>query len=516
MLSLTLLLLGATLASSQKVVSWDIQRRAVPGNTSKVKRATITEALGNEQNLYYANVTVGTPGQLLQLQLDTGSSDVWMTETEADYCLEQEGNCIGGTFDPLQSSSYNVVDAGGFAIQYVDNSASQGDYFTDTLSIGGISLEKQQMGLAIETTIGTGIIGVGFTENEAVCRSTTSCDTYPTIIDQMVKQKKINSKAYSLWLNDLSENTGSILFGGVDTKKYMGDLVTLPILPNANSGSTSTFSVAWTGFVITTPDGPKTNFVSSDFVEPVVLDSGTTDMILPDDLAEQLYVQFGAQPFSSKAGYVAPCFLRTSNATLDFTFGGKGGPTIRVEINEFLLDLPTTTGRPIQDDNGHDICLLGFEGAQGRPILFGDSFLRSAYVVYDLDNKEISIAQTIMGVDDSDVEEIKSGPRGVPNVASTASARAPEQTLSDARGFAVTAQATDTASPTSVDEDGNPPLAAYTTAAYKEGSTDGGLGGDNEDAAAALKVPRVGGYEGLVIWGLMSVFVLVGSGMVML
>lgn len=72
--ALSLLLLGATASTAQRVVSWDIQRLAVPPASAakKVRRATITESLGNEQNLYYANVTVGSNNQLLQLQLDTG------------------------------------------------------------------------------------------------------------------------------------------------------------------------------------------------------------------------------------------------------------------------------------------------------------------------------------------------------------------------------------------------------------------------------------------------------------
>lgn len=281
MRSLTLLLLGATAATAQKIVSWDIQKqKASTKALIKAKRATITEAVGNEANLYYANVTVGTPGQLLQLQLDTGSSDVWMTASDAAFCQGSNNACVGGTFDSKQSSTFTVVQQGGFSIQYVDNTGSSGDYFTDAISLGGVTLSEQQMGLATDTTIGTGIIGLGFSSNEAVC-TLSPCDTYPSIVEQMVSQKKINSKAYSLWLNDLDSNTGSILFGGVDTNKYMGDLVTLPVLPNSQSegGNIRSFSVAWTGFGIGTPQGEENNFVASTFNEAAVLDSGTSDAV---------------------------------------------------------------------------------------------------------------------------------------------------------------------------------------------------------------------------------------------
>lgn len=68
--------------------------------TGLFKRAgTVTADLTNAklQGLYFANVTVGTPGQQLQLQIDTGSSDVWVPAAEAPLCgNQQEGGCPNG------------------------------------------------------------------------------------------------------------------------------------------------------------------------------------------------------------------------------------------------------------------------------------------------------------------------------------------------------------------------------------------------------------------------------------
>lgn len=169
-----------------------------------------------------------------------------------------------------------------------------------------------------------------------------------------------------------------------------------------------------------------------------------------------------------------------------------------------MLDIPTTTGQTLKDNDGNDLCLVGFEAAAGRPILLGDTFLRSAYVVYDLDNKQVSIAQTIFNSGSANVQEIKAGSKGVPNVASTADSSGASQTASDARSFAVTAQATKTASPTSIGENGKPPLAAFTTAAYH-----------HKAAAAAVGVP-LASYEGMLVLGLMSMLALLGSGFILL
>lgn len=108
---------------------------------------------------------------------------------------------------------------------------SSGDYMTDDFTIGGATIKNLQMGLANTTTSGFGIIGIGYDENEASLTSITSVP-YPNLIDQMVSQGLINTKAYSLYLDDLEEATGSIVFGGVDTNKFMYVEILSPSSPS--------------------------------------------------------------------------------------------------------------------------------------------------------------------------------------------------------------------------------------------------------------------------------------------
>lgn len=61
---------------------------------------TVLADLGNAQNagLYYANITVGTPAQALMVQIDTGSSDVWVPYSNAPVCVNpREEGCAGGS-----------------------------------------------------------------------------------------------------------------------------------------------------------------------------------------------------------------------------------------------------------------------------------------------------------------------------------------------------------------------------------------------------------------------------------
>jgi hypothetical protein len=94
------------------------------------------------------------------------------------------------------------VGKSNFNISYVDGTGSVGDYFEDTFEIGGSTLKNFQMGLALDTSIGTGIMGIGYNTSEANI-NTGNGTVYPNLPLAMVNAGLINSAAYSLWLNDL-------------------------------------------------------------------------------------------------------------------------------------------------------------------------------------------------------------------------------------------------------------------------------------------------------------------------
>lgn len=101
-----------------------------------------------------------------------------------------------------------------------------GDWATDTLVIGSSpGIKDQQIGVARAGFDPHGVMGIGYDSNES---GTAPNGTYPSVMDNLVDQGIIERKAYSLYLNDLAANRGSVIFGGIDTTKYTGDLVALP------------------------------------------------------------------------------------------------------------------------------------------------------------------------------------------------------------------------------------------------------------------------------------------------
>ncbi|KAI5922243.1 aspartic peptidase domain-containing protein [Camillea tinctor] len=383
-----------------KVVNLSTQRKAVPNPVQRDRlrrRDTVRASLDNEETLYFVNGTIGTPAQSIRMHLDTGSSDLWVNTPDSDLCSSRSQPCsFAGTYTANDSSTYEYVGSW-FNISYVDGSGASGDYVSDTITIGGSTIDRLQFGIGYESTSGQGILGIGYAVNE-VQVGRAGLEAYENLPMRMVSTGAIQRNAYSLWLNDLDANTGSILFGGVDTEQYTGTLMTLPI--QADGGVYSEFLITLTALHIGDTE------IASNQALAVLLDSGSSLTYLPDTIAESIYEQVDAQYVESDGAAYVPCSLADNTTTLSFTFSD---PVISVDMNELVLDLVTTSGQRPTFSNGVTACLFGIAPAGSGTNVLGDTFLRSAYVVYDLDNNQISLAQTNFNATQTNVQEIASG-----------------------------------------------------------------------------------------------------------
>lgn len=266
----------------------------------------------------------------------------------------------------------------------------------------------------------------------------------------------------------------------------------MPIQPDAQSGELTSMTVAWTSLSLNTGGNSK-SITSSSFAEPALLDSGTTLSIIPEQIYTELADFFQVQEDQSGNAIVDCATLDKADGTLDFQFGGSKGPVVKVPFGEFALPAITTTGQWATFSDGSYMCVLGLEPQSSQdPVILGDTFLRSAYVVYDLDNMEISLAQTVFNATDSNIVEIsKSKPVAsvVSGVVVTQTATAgvvPGEGGSGGSGGSIaTAFATSTAAAEATNTLGNIGDVPTSTAAAT--SSSGGGGGGN--AGATVHVP---------------------------
>lgn len=64
-------------------------------------------------------------------------------------------------------------------------------------------------------------MGIGYDVDEHSVTSGASTTPYKSIMDTMFDQGLIATKSYSLYLDDQTASSGSIIFGGADTGKFM-------------------------------------------------------------------------------------------------------------------------------------------------------------------------------------------------------------------------------------------------------------------------------------------------------
>lgn len=261
------------------------------------------------------------------------------------------------------------------------------------------------------TCLGPGILGVGYELGEGLPLS----ETYANFPVALVKAGAIKSPAFSLWMDkhDTGKN-GKLLFGGVDTSKYTGELQTLPIA--SVHDQYPSLSLVLTN-VSSQKGGSSPSQVThgepSGYPLFVTLDTGLEIAYLPAHIAESIYTEVGVTLNASEsAGYESlptlPCDINTEDLNVTFSFSSVD---INVPISQFLLS-------PVEKN----VCPFGVFIAPSNVSVLGDPFFRSAYVVFDLENNEISLAQSNWNPSDEEhIVEIGTGSDSVPGATKVAS-----------------------------------------------------------------------------------------------
>ncbi|KAK3393915.1 aspartic peptidase domain-containing protein [Podospora didyma] len=314
---------------------------------------------------YLTSVSIGTPPQVLNMNFDTGSSDLWVFSTElpAD---EVNGQTL---YDPSKSSTAQKLQGETWSITYGDGSTCGGDVYTDQVTVGSLTVKTQAVECAdhvskefTEDTQNSGLFGLGF-------------DNINTVMPDRQNTFFTNAKSgldQPLFTADLKAGApGTYSFGFIDKNAYVGKITYLPV-------DTSQ------GFWEFTSPG---YLIASGKVQRVALqgiaDTGTTLLLLPDQVVSDYYSSVsGAQYESSQAGYTFPC--SQSSSLPDFTFVLNSSSAITVP-GKYMTYAPT--------DSSGQTCFGSMQRNTGVGFsIFGDIAIKSAFVVFDGGNTRIGWA----------------------------------------------------------------------------------------------------------------------------
>jgi len=172
---------------------------------------------------------------------------------------------------------------------------------------------------------------------------------------------------FSFRIGSSEDDGGEAVFGGIDPSAYTGEIDYVPVRRKAY------WEVEIQKILFGDDELELENTGGA-------IDTGTSLIALPTDIAEMLNTQIGAKK-SWNGQYQVDCAKVPSLPHLTFYFGGKPYP---LEGSDYILNLEGTC---VSSFTGMDINLPG-----GSLWIIGDVFLRKYYTVYDLERDAVGFA----------------------------------------------------------------------------------------------------------------------------
>ncbi|KAK3937740.1 acid protease [Diplogelasinospora grovesii] len=334
---------------------------AQQNTTAGVGKVANTPETGDIE--YLAPVTIG--GQTVNLDFDSGSSDLWVFNTQ----LAAQSTTGHTLFDPTKSTTFKMIQGASFSISYGDGSGAAGNVGTDTVNIGGATVTKQAIELAtavstsfVQDTQNNGLVGLAFSK-----LNTVKPQQQKTFFDNVMP-----SLAEPLFTADLRKNAaGAYEFGRVDTTKFTGQMAWVPV--NTTNGF---WQFATSGFAV----GASTS-INKTATAQAIADTGTTLMLVSQATADGYYSQVpGAANNAQVGGITVPC-----NATLPDLLVDVGGVyTARVKGED--INFAQVQG---------NTCFGGVQPTTSDLQIWGDIFFKSQFVAFNGGNNSLGMAQHV-------------------------------------------------------------------------------------------------------------------------
>ncbi|KAF8529009.1 Asp-domain-containing protein [Hysterangium stoloniferum] len=319
--------------------------------------------LSNYMNAqYFATIELGSPPQEFKVVLDTGSSNLWVPGSECTSIA-----CFFHAKYQASDSHTYKKNGSKFEISYVSGSL-EGHVSNDQVTIGDIVVKGQDFGEATKEpglvfAFGKfdGILGLGY--------DTISVNKMVPPFYNMVKQKLVSEPIFTFRLGSSEDDGGEAVFGGIDSTHYRGDIHYVPVRRKAY----------WEVELESVKFGDEVLELEST---GAAIDTGTSLIALPTDVAEMINAQIGAEK-TWTGQYTVPCEKVSSLPDLSFKFGGK---YFKLKGSDYILDVGGTC---VSSFTGLDINLPG-----GSLWIIGDVFLRRYFTVYDLAKNVVGFAES--------------------------------------------------------------------------------------------------------------------------
>ncbi|KAJ6256488.1 Penicillopepsin [Drechslerella dactyloides] len=307
---------------------------------------TVNAQPGDDDIEYLCEITIGDDKhqQKFNLDFDTGSADLWVF---SDLLPKSQQSGHRTYKSDSRSSSATKMSGSSWRISYGDGSSASGDVYTDAVTIGGLTVQKQAIELAkkvsssfVSDTL-DGLVGLAFSSINQV-----SPRPQKTFLENVMSQ--LDEKVLTADLKH--QETGTYEFGNIDKSKYTGE-ITYTDVDNSQ------------GFWEFDAGNGAT----------AIADTGTTLLLMSNSIVKKYYSKVkGAKLDNTQGGYTFPCNTKLNDLTVTV---GDGQATIP---GKYLNYAPVS--------EGSSTCFGGLQGYDGNMYIYGDIFLKAFYSIFDFGN----------------------------------------------------------------------------------------------------------------------------------
>ncbi|KAK4225792.1 aspartic peptidase domain-containing protein [Podospora fimiseda] len=314
---------------------------------------------------YLSRVGFGTPFQYLNVDLDTGSADVWVYSSET--ALDLSGNRPIWVIE--NSTSAKRIKGAVWSITYGDSSSAWGNVYTDHIDLGGIvvhdavvesAMDVSPM-LAAEPNL-NGLFGLAYGLKSEVSPH------QPTVLSTLLNQ--LDQQVFTADLKYHSSD-GGYTFGYIDEGRHLDEIQYTPLIPDAKF-----WEFNFTGVHV----GGQNVWYLAQW--RAIADTGTTLILLSHDIAELYYSAIPSAKQDKELGglWVFEC---NADTLPDFEIGLANG-WVGTVPGRFMNY--TTVG------GNSTLCMGGLQEIEHDFGILGDIFLKAVYAVFDVAGGRIGFA----------------------------------------------------------------------------------------------------------------------------
>lgn len=328
---------------------------------------------------FVGEVAIGSPPSKFKVVFDTGSSNIWIPSIKC----EKDG-CVGHKkFDSKKSISFksSIKENGEPIYTYIQYGTGTCilEHGYDHISIGNLKIENQNIGMVIEESLHPfaelpfdGIVGLSFPDPDFKFQNKND----HTLVESIKQQKILKRNLFAFYVPKELNKSGSISFGRANSKYTLegNKIEWFPIVS----------IYYWEVRIIDIEIENETMSFCKNKKCRAAIDTGSSLITGPSSFI---------QPILEKLHLESNCSNKNSLPNISFILKNINGNNVKFEFSpeDYIIEEVDQNNKSIECAIG--LMPLDIPEPRGPIFVFGNSFIRKYYTIFDADHNIVGMTQ---------------------------------------------------------------------------------------------------------------------------